>query len=180
MLRTTFVSIALLVSALAAQAEEPVCVGQHVAPPDSKRWVAEAVDVLKGCGHDPADYRLELRDEVASAPTAVFLPVGQGRYPVAVSLEEPCALVWVRGPRVPTPWQTKVLAVARGQAESAWSDPDGDDIEIDVAESRDLLGVRLVRSTGEELNLVISKTDLTLVQTDMTLGTGWSDDGTME
>jgi len=155
MLRTAFVSIALLISTPAMRAEEAVCLGQYVAPPDLKQLVREAIEVLTGCGHHPADYRLELRAEDAPAPTVVFLPVDGKRYPVAVSLEEPCALVWVSGPRVPTAWQAEVLRHARELAEREWPDLEND-LEIDVSECRGLLGVRLVRATGEEL--VISVT----------------------
>ena len=64
------VAVALAAGVLASLAAdethppaEPACMGRGSTAEDAEGFIAEALDVLRSCGHDPADYRLQLRED---------------------------------------------------------------------------------------------------------------------
>ena len=83
--------------------------------------VRDAVAVLRQSGHDPRDYRVQLRVEDALQPdfprlgsgraaSVVFVPrAGTDRYPLRVHVTHPCVVGWIWRPVDFTPWQRDVI-----------------------------------------------------------------------
>ena len=160
---------------------EPVCVGQASPAENAKGFIAEALDVLRSCGHDPADYQLELREDdpfvVAGSgdePTlaAVFLPLDRERnYAVAVRVAQPCVVSWVWRPADFTDWQRQVIA--RAEALAKTSDlPRSAGLLLDVlvTESLEFVGIEVLDAEpgrnpqSSELRVLLRKDDLSAVE----------------
>lgn len=160
--------------------EESACVGRTSTAEDPKGFITEALDVLRSCGHDPDDYRLELRGDdpfVAAgagrepALTVVFLPLDRERhYAVAVNDAHPCVVSWVWQPADFTDWQRQVIARAEALAKtSGLSWDDGRLLDVLVTESLELVGVEVLDAEpgrnpqSSELRVLMHKHDLSLV-----------------
>ncbi len=184
------VAVALVAGVLASFAAddthppaEPACIGRVSISEDAKGFLAEALGVLRSCGHDPADYRLELREDdpfVAAgsgrepALTAVFLPVDRQRhYAVAVRAAQPCVVSWVWQPADFTDWQRQVIARAEALAKTYDLPRSGGRLlEVLVTESLELVGVEVLDAEpgrnpqSSELRILMHKDDLSLVESD--------------
>lgn len=182
------VAIALAAGVLASFAEddphppaEPACMGRVSISEDAKGFLAEALDVLRSCGHDPADYRMELREDdpfVAAGAgrepglTVVFLPLDRERhYAVAVDAAHPCVVSWVWQPADFTDWQRQVIARAEALAKtSGLPRRAGRLLDILVTESLELVGVEVLDAEparnpqSSELRVLMHKHDLSLVE----------------
>ena len=159
---------------------EPACIGRVSISEDAKGFLAEALGVLRSCGHDPADYRLELREDdpfVAAgsgrkpALTAVFLPLDRERhYAVAVNAAHPCVVSWVWQPADFTDWQRQVIARAEALAKtSGLPRRAGQLLDVLVTESLELVGIEVLDAEpgrdpqSSELRVLMHKDDLSLV-----------------
>ena len=163
---------------------EPACIGRVSISEDAKGFLAEALGVLRSCGHDPADYRLELREDdpfVAAGSgrkpelTVVFLPLDRERhYPVAVSAAHPCVVSWVWQPAEFTDWQRRVLARAEALARtSGLSQGAGRLLDVLVTESLEHVGIEVLDAQpgrypqSPEFRVLMNKHDLSLVQSNL-------------
>ena len=184
------VAVALLAGVLASFAAddahppaEPACIGRASISEDVKGFMAEALDVLRSCGHDPADFRLELREDdpfVAAgsgrrpALTTVFLPLDRERhYAVAVNAAHPCVVSWVWQPADFTDWQRRVIARAETLAKTSGLPRRGGQLlDVLVTESLDLVGIEVLdtepgrNGPSSELRVLMHKDDLSLVESD--------------
>ena len=162
---------------------EPACVGRGSTAEDAEGFIAEALDVLRSCGHDPADYRLQLREDdpfVAAGSgrkpvrTAVFLPLDRERhYAVAVNAAHPCVVSWVWQPADFTDWQRQVIAQVEALAEtSGLPRSDGQLRDVLVTESLELVGIEVLdaepgrNGPSSGLRVLMHKDDLSLVESD--------------
>ncbi len=139
--------------------------------------VNDAVLVLRASGHDPARYRVELREEdrfsradgaLEPRRTVVFLPLAGGTdYALGVSSADPCVVAWVWQPEDFTPWQREVLGRAReaaGAAAAGWGPVEL--LEVRVTETLEHVGIAFRADLGpeqRELRIVLTKADLTMV-----------------
>ncbi len=179
------VAVALAAGVLASLAAddthppaEPACIGRVSLSEDAKGFLAEALDVLRSCGHDPADYRLELREDdpfVAAgsgrkpALAVVFLPLDRERhYAVAVDAAHPCVVSWVWQPADFTDWQRQVIARAEALARtSGLPRSAGQLLDVLVTESLELVGIEVLDAEqSSELRVLMHKHDLSLVESD--------------
>ncbi len=162
---------------------EPACFGGASISEDTKGFLAEALAVLRSCGHDPADYRLELREDdpfVAAgsgrkpALSVVFLPLDRERhYAVAVNAAHPCVVTWVWQPAEFTDWQRQVIARAEALARTSDLPRSAGQLrDISVTESLELVGIEVLdakpgrNSQSSELRVLMNKHDLSLVESD--------------
>ena len=160
---------------------EPACMGRGSTAEDAEGFIAEALDVLRSCGHDPADYRLQLREDdpfVAAgsgrkpARTAVFLPLDRERhYALAVNASHPCVVSWVWQPADFTDWQRQVIARAEALVKTSGLPRSGGRLlDVLVTESLELVGIEVLdvepgrNPPSPELRVLMHKDDLSLVQ----------------
>ena len=163
--------------------DSPACVDPSSDIGDAETFVAKALEVLRSCGHEPADYRLELhqddpfvavsarRDPVHSA---VFLPLDhEPHYPIAVRSSHPCVVSWIWQQSDFTDWQRQVVARAEESARTSdlpWAA--GRSLNISVTESLEYVGVEVFDpeawrdGSSSELRVLMHKEDLSLVESD--------------
>jgi hypothetical protein len=137
-----------------ATAGEAPCLDLGAGSGATGRMISTAVEILRGAGHDPAEYRVELRMEPAvrpdfpewggeRVPSVVFLPRDSGRrYALRVHPAHPCELMWVWRPTRLTGWQRKTLSRARELLEPAGDDALGELVEVRVFETAGTIDVR--------------------------------------
>jgi len=140
---------------------EPSCLSHDIDSASAEEFVAEALTVLRSCGHEPSAYRLELHEDdpfVAATDdrepqrTVVFRPIdNQQLYGVVVSVEHPCVVSWAWQPDEFTDWQRQVIGRAEALAKESgrtWSD--GQLLDVVVTESRELVGVEVFDSESPD------------------------------
>jgi len=142
--------------------------------------IGVAVEILRRSGHDPEDYRLDLRMKrppgtgfadrrVQPYPGVVFYPEDEdGRYPLGVDRENPCSVSWVWSPDRFTPWQRRVIVRAREVLHEAW--PAGREEElagVDVIETAEDVTVRVSLGKLDESGLASSRAEVTLRKRDL-------------
>jgi hypothetical protein len=164
-------------------AAEPACVAWASTAEDAERFIAEALDVLRSCGHNPAHYRVRLlKDDpfVAAGSgrkptlTVMFLPYDLERhYALAVNVAHPCVVSWVWQPADFTDWQRRVIARAETLAKTSGLPRRGGQLlDVLVTESLDLVGIEVLdtepgrNGPSSELRVLMHKDDLSLVESD--------------
>lgn len=174
---------ATVAAAQAAEEHDPRRCMSWLAPLPSGLLVRRAADLLEQSGHDPQSFRAELRLEDADhpdsprpdrrlEPSVIFRALrvqGLEGYAVRVQRAIPCGIGWVWEPERFTPWQSAVVARARAALEATrplgWTEIS----DVQVAESRDYLGVYLW-SAGEgesgdpRSTIIMRKSDLRVVK----------------
>jgi len=160
---------------VAAEPPDPTCFEVGLTSSSLDRLVSRAVRLLAAAGHDPAGYRLELRQEeppqpdrpwleVRPLPSVIFLPTRGGEaYPLRVHPAYPCVTAWLWQPQRFTPWQREVVERARGLLAV------GHAARLRVLESHDLLRIEPAQgqagtaATTPLGSLTLRKSDLAVV-----------------
>jgi len=159
---------------------EEVCIDSGIAGSGLDQLIRVAVEVLRQSGHDPEDYRLDLRmDEVEGArligpganlqPGVVFLPVaGRDRYALRVDRSNPCVVSWLWQPQNFTAWQRRVIERAREVMRDAWPDGASERLSgVEVIETAAEVSVRLLLGDADESGRVPSRAEITLRKSDL-------------
>lgn len=136
---------AIVALAMQATAAESLCVSLGPRRAELPRIAREAVALLSACGHDPADYELELSQDdrfagEGSGWTVEFHPRrSASHYPLGIRMDQPCLLQWLDGGEA-HPRQREVMRLVRGIAAErgleGWK-------QLTVSESAEWVGVEL-------------------------------------
>ena len=160
--------LAVAAAGVIAGDEPRVCVDPEAT--NAKAFTAGALRVLRSSGHDPADYRLELRfddpyvsDHERRKPetTATFLPVDAARnHALVVATDHPCEVRWLWRPAEFTHWQRRVIERAEQLSGIRWGG--GRLLEVRVTETRERVGVEVfdVETGSPEFRVLLRKEDL--------------------
>lgn len=160
----------------------PRCIDWDVADSGIDELMAAAIEILQAAGHDPHDYRVELRMESVDQPdfrtldaelrrSVVFVPrMVRNVYALRVHPKHPCLVSWVWQPGRFTEWQQSVIRRAQRIMRERWPAYLGDDRtpEIEVLEDATTVSVHLWDAAGSparrtEIHVTLNKTDLSVL-----------------
>jgi hypothetical protein len=157
-----------------------VCIDPGWAGSELDELIVAAVKILRQSGHDPEDYRLELRMErppgtgfadhrVQSYPSVVFYPEDVNEsYPLRVDQRYPCSVSWVWRPHRFNAWQRRVIARSREILRDARPGGQGEKLAgVDVVETAVEVTVRLSLGDLDESGRAPSRVEVTLQKSDL-------------